>query len=293
MVAIEQLLSQLKELSGKDGNPEKLSRLREEVVNRSRGLVNSIALEFTNSGEDPEDLVQAGYIGLLNAVASFDPSRNVQFFTYAGSLIREEIRHYIQNKHEPIKNTDLSQEKRDMPVSAAYLAQQAGVRRGDIHYWARKGFIKRRADGSKTPYYLHDLPKIRLMRQIIEGLKLEAKDASALADRILKLHQAGPEQYEAAVNLVEMFIKSFDILTEILVKLGFNKALREPRTGNNALTQQIKNIIGDIRVRIKYVGYHAVAWQTGTNKRAEGWGSTTDEARRKALANLQDKLTSE
>ena len=302
MMAIERLLAKLNELSDKDGNPEELSRLRKEVVNRSRGLVKSIALEFTNSGEDLEDLVQAGYIGLLNAVASFEPSRNAQFFAYASRVIREEIRHYIRDKHAPTKNTDLPEEKQDMPVSAAYLAQQAGVRRGDIHYWARKGFIERRADGGKTPYYLHDLPKIRLMQQIIEGLKLEAKHASALADKILKLYQARPEQYEAAVNLVEMFIKSFDVLTEILVELGFNNALKELRTKNNTLTQQMKNIItGNIRTRIEkrvpilsgYAGYHVVAWETGTNKRAEGWGSTEDEARRKAIANLQNKLTSE
>lgn len=65
-------------------------------------MVKSIALEFTNSGEELEDLIQAGYIGLLNAVANFDLSRKVRFSTYASHLIRGEIRHYIRDKHAPV-----------------------------------------------------------------------------------------------------------------------------------------------------------------------------------------------
>ncbi len=98
----EELLNRLKELAEEGTDPEKLSRVREEVIKRNVGLVKSIALEFTNSGEDLEDLVQAGYIGLLNAVANFDLSRNVRFSTYASHLIRGEIRHYIRDKHAPV-----------------------------------------------------------------------------------------------------------------------------------------------------------------------------------------------
>jgi len=79
-----------------------VSRLREELVKRNVGLVKSIAVTFTNSGEALEDLIQAGYIGLLNAVANFDLSRNVRFSTYASHLIRGEIRHYIRDKHAPV-----------------------------------------------------------------------------------------------------------------------------------------------------------------------------------------------
>ncbi len=98
----EELLNRLRELSGKGAGADKLSSLREELVKRNVGLVKSIALEFTNSGEELDDLVQAGYIGLLNAVANFDLSRNVRFSTYASHLIRGEIRHYIRDKHAPV-----------------------------------------------------------------------------------------------------------------------------------------------------------------------------------------------
>ncbi|MDD5219392.1 MAG: sigma-70 family RNA polymerase sigma factor, partial [Candidatus Bipolaricaulis sp.] len=78
-------------------------RLREEIVSRNIGLVKSIAAKFLSSGEPLDDLIQAGYIGLLNAVANFDLARNTRFSTYATYLIQGEIRHFIRDKHAPIR----------------------------------------------------------------------------------------------------------------------------------------------------------------------------------------------
>jgi RNA polymerase sigma-B factor len=98
----EQLLTRLREAIDAGITGDELARLKDEIVRRNVGLVKSIALEFTNSGEELEDLIQAGYIGLLNAVANFDLSRKVRFSTYASHLIRGEIRHYIRDKHAPV-----------------------------------------------------------------------------------------------------------------------------------------------------------------------------------------------
>ena len=61
----------------------------------------------------------------------------------------------------------------------------------------------------------------------------------------------------------------------------------------------------DIHVRVEHIRglvdtlfdsknypYHAVAWDTRTNTRAEAWANTEYEAKADAIANLQDKLTS-
>ena len=79
------------------------AELREEIVRRNVGLVKSVALKFLSSGEPLDDLIQAGYIGLLNAVANFDLARNTRFSTYASYLIQGEIRHYIRDKHSTIR----------------------------------------------------------------------------------------------------------------------------------------------------------------------------------------------
>lgn len=77
--------------------------LREEIVKRNVGLVKSIALRFTHSGEPLDDLIQAGYIGLLNAASNFDLAKDTRFSTYATYLIRGEIRHFIRDKHSTIR----------------------------------------------------------------------------------------------------------------------------------------------------------------------------------------------
>ncbi len=79
------------------------AELREEIVRRNVGLVKSVAVKFLSSGELLDDLIQAGYIGLLNAVANFDLARNTRFSTYASYLIQGEIRHYIRDKHSTIR----------------------------------------------------------------------------------------------------------------------------------------------------------------------------------------------
>ena len=77
--------------------------LQEEIVRRNVGLVKSIAIRFVHSGEPLDDLIQAGYIGLLNAVTNFDLAKETRFSTYATYLIRGEIRHHIRDKHATIR----------------------------------------------------------------------------------------------------------------------------------------------------------------------------------------------
>jgi RNA polymerase sigma-B factor len=97
------LLRGSKSSSGKTIAPETLAALREEIVRRNVGLVKSLALRFVHSGEPLEDLIQAGYIGLLNAVANFDLAKEARFSTYATYLILGEIRHHIRDKHATIR----------------------------------------------------------------------------------------------------------------------------------------------------------------------------------------------
>ncbi|MCI2426139.1 sigma-70 family RNA polymerase sigma factor [Candidatus Acetothermia bacterium] len=90
----EELLCDLKQAT----DPAAISTLREEIVSHHIGLVKSIATEFRSSGEPLDDLIQTGYIGLLSAVANFDPARGIKFTTYATYLIKGEMRHYIRDK---------------------------------------------------------------------------------------------------------------------------------------------------------------------------------------------------
>ncbi len=63
-------------------------------------LLKDIVREFENSGESEESLMQAGYIGLLNAVNLYQKKENIKFEEYATHLICGEIRNYIREKNK-------------------------------------------------------------------------------------------------------------------------------------------------------------------------------------------------
>jgi RNA polymerase sigma-B factor len=99
----EELIELLHDTKSTEETVSGSAELREEIVRRNVGLVKSVAVKFLSSGEPLDDLIQAGYIGLLNAVANFDLARNTRFSTYATYLIQGEIRHYIRDKHSTIR----------------------------------------------------------------------------------------------------------------------------------------------------------------------------------------------
>ena len=61
--------------------------------------LKEIVQDFLHSGEPEEELLQAGYIGLLNAVNLYQKQQNIPFETYARNLICGEIRNYIREKN--------------------------------------------------------------------------------------------------------------------------------------------------------------------------------------------------
>jgi RNA polymerase sigma-B factor len=99
----EELIELLRRAKSSQETERDSVELQEEIVRRNVGLVKSVAVKFLGSGEPLDDLIQAGYIGLLNAVANFDLARNTRFSTYASYLIQGEIRHYIRDKHSTIR----------------------------------------------------------------------------------------------------------------------------------------------------------------------------------------------
>ncbi|MFP4135478.1 MAG: sigma-70 family RNA polymerase sigma factor [Candidatus Acetothermia bacterium] len=108
----EELLEELKQLEEEkektDGKAaagelkERISKLKDQLIEQNIGLVKSIAGDFTHSGLEFEDLRQAGYIGLLNAVENYDQNQGAKFSTYASHLIKGEIRHQIRDEQPSV-----------------------------------------------------------------------------------------------------------------------------------------------------------------------------------------------
>ena len=84
-------------LRAQSDNEESSVIALEAIIEENMGLVRSIALRFRDRGTDYEDLVQIGIIGMMKAVRSFDPSREVVFSTYAVPLIMGEIKRHLRD----------------------------------------------------------------------------------------------------------------------------------------------------------------------------------------------------
>lgn len=70
---------------------------RELVVQQNTGLVKNLALKYTGTGYELDDLLQVGFMGLLKAIERFDTGFDVMFSTYAVPMILGEIKRYIRD----------------------------------------------------------------------------------------------------------------------------------------------------------------------------------------------------
>lgn len=71
---------------------------REKLVMSHLNLVRFIANKFKKRGEPIDDLIQVGYLGLLKAIDRFDPSRGLEFTTFATPTIMGEIKRHFRDK---------------------------------------------------------------------------------------------------------------------------------------------------------------------------------------------------
>lgn len=70
--------------------------VREELIVHNLRLVVYIAKKFENSGVNVEDLISIGTIGLIKAVNTFRPEKNIKLATYASRCIENEILMFLR-----------------------------------------------------------------------------------------------------------------------------------------------------------------------------------------------------
>jgi RNA polymerase sigma-B factor len=71
---------------------------REQLIEQYMSLVRSLARRYSYRGEQLEDLVQIGAIGLIKAIDRFDLDRGVELTTYATPNIIGEIKRHFRDK---------------------------------------------------------------------------------------------------------------------------------------------------------------------------------------------------
>ena len=69
---------------------------RKMLIEHNLRLVVYIAKKFDNTGVGVEDLISIGTIGLIKAINTFDPDKNIKLATYASRCIENEILMYLR-----------------------------------------------------------------------------------------------------------------------------------------------------------------------------------------------------
>ena len=70
------------------------------LIERNLRLVVYIARKFENTGVGVEDLISIGTIGLIKAINTFNPSKNIKLATYASRCIENEILMYLRRNNK-------------------------------------------------------------------------------------------------------------------------------------------------------------------------------------------------
>ncbi len=73
--------------------------IKKTLIERNLRLVVYVARKFENTGINIEDLISIGSIGLIKAINTFDPKKNIKLATYASRCIENEILMHLRKNH--------------------------------------------------------------------------------------------------------------------------------------------------------------------------------------------------
>jgi RNA polymerase sigma-B factor len=100
---------------------------REELIERYMSLVRSLARRYSYRGEQLDDLVQIGAIGLIKAIDRFDVERGVELTTYATPNIIGEIKRHFRDKGWSVR---VPRGLQELNVQISKLIEQQTVQLG-------------------------------------------------------------------------------------------------------------------------------------------------------------------
>lgn len=73
---------------------------RDDLITHNLRLVVYLAKKYENSGVPQEDMISIGTIGLIKAVNTFTPARNIKLATYASRCIENEILMHLRKSSQ-------------------------------------------------------------------------------------------------------------------------------------------------------------------------------------------------
>ena len=94
---------------------------RNILIERNLRLVAHVSKKYLSTNIDQDDLISIGTIGLIKAINSFDPDKNIRLATYAARCIENEILMFLRSnkkiKSEVYLNEPIGKDKDDNEVT--------------------------------------------------------------------------------------------------------------------------------------------------------------------------------
>ena len=249
--------------------------LKDLILVEYAGMVERLARRF--SGIEPfEDLVQVGFIGLLNALTKFDTNAGVRFNTYATYLVAGEIKHYLRDRSQTIRQPAWLQELRHKVNKSAALLQSELGRQPNEREIAESVGVSETA--VREVFVTQEMLKLSSLDSTpqeddgdSEGERLDASDFCpeqlSLEDRMV-LESALSQLRDLERQVLTMF--HFDSLnqTEIAAKLGIScnyvsHILRQSLSKLRKILHQENQRDGVLRRQAMEVDYEVVDDLTG------------------------------
>jgi RNA polymerase sporulation-specific sigma factor len=91
----------------RDKDTERNEEARQILIERNLRLVAHIVKKYQNVGEDVEDLISIGTIGLIKAITTFDGSKGSRLATYAARCIDNELLMMLRARKKISKDVSL------------------------------------------------------------------------------------------------------------------------------------------------------------------------------------------
>ena len=157
----------------KDLGTEKDENARKILIEHNLRLVVYIAKKFDNTGVGVEDLISIGTIGLIKAINTFNPDKNIKLATYASRCIENEILMYLRRNNKTRLEVSI-----DEPLNVDW--KRADDHKNEIWTW-NGGW--RRKDSERSSGYAGDFPVLYIQT----GEKDYAKIASGDGEVFMKI----------------------------------------------------------------------------------------------------------
>ena len=222
---------------------------RDRLVEANLPLVGAIARRYSGRGEQLDDLVQVGAIGLLKAIDRFDLERNVAFRTYAVPTIVGEMKRHFRDRgwalHVPrrLKELHLQMSSLVQNLSASLgrtpmvseLAEAAGVSEEDVVEALESGYAYTTESLTATSGDGSDLDRLETLAVVDDALE-QAEDRELLAGGLEAL-----EERERQI----IFLRFYDGLTQTQIanELGISQmhVSRLIRRALDSIRQEVEN----------------------------------------------------